>query len=164
MSRFSPKSIRSAFWIYINFSFSDWAFLARKAVSAIRPRMVSTDADYCAVAEAIRPEYGTSKRNANVNSSGVAMSNARCAITNEKNTFAIKRNETDCNAKSNNENYSFKRYGTFSCCRLIQVIHVVSVSLAIRHTISWYLININFFYNFIVSWWCYRRYKCAWLK
>lgn len=63
------------------------------------------DAAYYAVVEAIRPEYGTLKKSANAASSGVVMSNARCAITKEKSTFAIKRNETDCNAKSNNEMY-----------------------------------------------------------
>lgn len=48
------------------------------------------DVDYCAAAAAIRHEYGTSKRNANVDSSGVVMLNARCAITREKSTFATK--------------------------------------------------------------------------
>lgn len=71
--------------------FSDWVFWARKVVSAIKHHTASMDVDCCAAVAAIRHEYGTSKRNANADSSGVVMSNARCAITKEKSTFATRK-------------------------------------------------------------------------
>lgn len=58
--------------------------------------MASMDVDYCAAVVAIRHEYDTSKKNVNVDSFGVVTSNAKCAITREKNTFATKRSESVC--------------------------------------------------------------------
>lgn len=52
--------------------------------------MVSTDAAYFAAAVAIKQEYGMLKRNAIVALYGVAQSNAKCAIIDEKSIFAIK--------------------------------------------------------------------------
>lgn len=97
MSNFCYNSKTKSILLQL-FEFSDWVFWARKVVSAIKHRTASMDVDYCAAAVAIRHEYGTSKRNANVDSSGVVMSNARCAITKEKSTFATKM------ANSMNEN------------------------------------------------------------
>lgn len=66
--------------------------------------MASMDVDYCAADAAIRHEYDTSKRNANADSSGAVMSDAKCAIISEKSTFATKSNESvGICVKCNNE-------------------------------------------------------------